>query len=231
VRPVPGGDGIIAKETGFTNVQQLRFAGTNQLRGVFIKGVNLANYLDQRYFPGAKYDGTWDPEGPLTVFPAGACCLLGALAGLWIQSPRPPARRKVLILVAGGAAGVVLGFMWGTQFPVIKKIWTSSYVLVAGGYSAMLLGGFYLVVDVLGYRAWCQPFVWIGMNPITLYLTKNIIGGYTKLAQRFTGGDIKTFFDTQVAQGLGDLVIAITGLLLVFWLAHFLHRRKIFLRL
>jgi len=76
------------------------------------------------------------------------------------------------------------------QFPVSKKIWTSSYVLVAGGYSASLLGVFYLILDVQQTRAWCQPFVWIGMNSTTIYLASNVLGGFRRLAARFAGGDV-----------------------------------------
>jgi predicted acyltransferase len=114
---------------------------------------------------------------------------------------------------------------------VIKKIWTSSYVLVAGGYGAILLGVFYLIVDVWQVRAWCQPFVWMGMNSITVYLASNILGGFRRLAPRFVGGDVKVFFDDHVAKGMGDMVISMVGLLLAFWLMHFLYKRKIFLRL
>ena len=134
-------------------------------------------------------------------------------------------------LIAFGVAGVALGWLWGAQFPVIKKIWTSSYVLVAGGYSAILLGVFYLIVDVWQSRAWCQPFVWMGMNSITIYLASNILGGFRRLAARFAGGDVKMFFDNVVAKGFGDMVISIVGLLLAFWVVHFLYKRKIFLRL
>src|SRR5207237_5454480 len=110
-------------------------------------------------------------------------------------------------------------------FPVIKKIWTSSYVLVAGGYSAMLLGLFYWIVDVKQWRAWCQPFVWIGMNPITLYLVSNFLGGhgFAKLAPRIAGGSVKKFFDTHVAVGCGELVISMIGVLLFVWFANFLY--------
>ena len=114
---------------------------------------------------------------------------------------------------------------------MIKKIWTSSYVLVAGGYSTILLGLFYWVVDVRQKRSWCLPFVWIGMNSITIYLAKNILGGFGKVAARLVGGDIKSFFDNQVAGGVGDLAISIVGLLLALWFVHFLYRKKIFLRL
>jgi len=142
-------------------------------------------------------------------------------------------KRKVLYLVAFGIAGVAVGWLWNLQFPVIKKIWTSSYVLVAGGYSAILLATFYLIVDVWRLRAWCQPFVWIGMNSITIYLASNVLGGegFVKLANRLAGGDVRTFFDQHLGRGAGELVVAIVGLGLAFWFVHFLYRRKIFLRL
>ena len=104
-------------------------------------------------------------------------------------------------------------------------------MLVAGGYSAVLLAAFYYVVDVLKYQKWCQPFVWMGMNSITVYLTSNFIGGFRSLAPRLVGGDVKAFFETHVAKGAGDMLISLTGLLLAFWFVYFLYRRKIFLRL
>ena len=104
--------------------------------GTFEKGLNLCNYLDARFLPGKKYDRYWCPEGLLSTLPAIATCLLGVLAGLLLQRADYDDRKKVLWLAVLGTAGVLLGFLWGQQFPVIKKIWTSSYVLVAGGYSA-----------------------------------------------------------------------------------------------
>ena len=120
--------------------------------------------------------------------------------------------------------------MWNPLFPVIKKIWTSSYVLVAGGYSAVLLGVFYLVVDVLKVQWWCQPFVWIGMNSITVYLASNFLGGFRKLAARLAGGDVQMYLNEHVLKGTGDMLVSIVGLLLMFWFVNFLYRKKVFLR-
>jgi predicted acyltransferase len=232
VRPMPGGEQVITKEAGFTNVAQLNFASTRMLRGSSVQGVNLTNYLDQKYLPGRKYDGTYDPEGLLSTIPAVVTCLLGIFAGLLLKNAALSAERKVICLLAIGSASVVLGFVWGLEFPVIKKIWSSSYVLVAGGFSFILLGIFYWVVDVRQYRKWCQPFVWIGMNSITVYLANNFTGGFvTRLAPRLAGGDVESFFDQHIAHGAGSLALSITGLLLAIWFVHFLYRRKIFLRL
>ena len=228
VRPDPGSNLTISKETGFTNVTQLNFAGRGILRGTYAEGVNLANYIDQRWLPGRKYDGTWDPEGLLSTLPAVASCLTGVLAGLLLLGSTIRPLRKVAWLMASGAVAVLLGFFCGQ--PVIKKIWTSSFVLVTSGYSAMLLGTFYLVIDVWDHRRWCQPLVWMGMNSITVYLANEVVGGFDSVAARLVGGSVKGFLDRQISPGMGELAIALTGLCLAFGLVYFLHRRKIFLR-
>ena len=230
VRPKPGGAQTICRETGFTNVAQLNLASTNLISGVYLKGVNLANYVDQKYLPGMKWDGTWDPEGLLSTLPAIATCLLGIFAGLLLKTQSVEDRYKVHYLLFAGLAAVMLGHLWGLHFPVIKKIWTSSYVLVAGGYSALLLGFFYLLIDVWKYQNWCQPFVWIGMNSITVYMASNIIS-FDRLGLRLAGGDVKRFFDNAVTPGFGDLVVALVGLGFAIWLCQFLYRKKMFLRL
>ena len=180
--------------------------------------------------PARLYDTYFDPEGLLSTIPAIVTCLLGVFTGLLLLNPSFNDQQKVIYLLAGGLVLAALGWAWSAQFPVIKKIWTSSYVLVAGGYSAVLLGVFYWIVDVAKWRWWCQPFVWMGMNSITIYLTKNMLGGFGALSRRLAGGDIHDFFDTRL-HGSGDLVLSILGLLMAFWCVRFLYQRKIFLRL
>jgi predicted acyltransferase len=205
-------------------------ATTERVTGRFEHGLNLADHIDFQYLPGRLYDTYFDPEGILSTLPAIATCLLGVLTGLLLLNPSFSDQQKVIYLLAGGLALAALGWAWSAQMPVIKKIWTSSYVLVAGGYSAALLGVFYWIVEVAKWRWWCQPFVWMGMNSITIYMTKNILGGFERLSERLAGGDIHEFLDRNL-HGSGDLVLAIIGLLLAFWFVHFLYCRKIFLRL
>ncbi len=211
---------------------QAKYASTLQTtHGKFEPGLNLANHFDYKYLPGKKWDVYWDPEGFLSTIPAIGTCLLGVFAGLLLRSRAHDDRTKLFYLFSFGIAAVILGFVWGLQFPVVKKIWTSSFVLVAGGYSAILMGIFYWMVDVMKWQGWCQPFVWMGMNSITIYVTSSVIGGFRRLAGRFVGGDVRNFFDLHVAKGTGDLLVAFVGLALAFWFVYFLYRRKIFLRL
>lgn len=193
--------------------------------GNFAERKNLANYIDKQYLPLRKWDGDHDPEGLLSTLPAIATCLLGVFAGLWLRKQNVSAQRKVLYLAGAGVAGVMLGWLWGLQFPVIKKLWTSSFVLVAGGYSALLLALFYQVVEIWKWQKWTQPLVWIGVNPITIYMAVNLVN-FGAIARRFVGGDLNRYCGVY-----GDLEIAVASLILELWFLNFLYRRKIFLRL
>jgi predicted acyltransferase len=117
------------------------------------------------------------------------------------------------------------------QFPIIKQIWTSSFVLVAGGYSAVLLGVFHQLIDVWGWRKWSTVLVWIGSNAIVLYLLGNVLNYYETFATRFVGGDVADFLDTYVMPGTGHLLSAAGGLALAITAASYLYHRKIFVRI
>ncbi|MGO8720171.1 MAG: acyltransferase family protein, partial [Acidobacteriaceae bacterium] len=120
------------------------------VHGSFTQNLNLVGYFDLQYLPGDNGNGI-DPEGLLSNIPAIASCLLGVFAGLLLKDKKTGDRRKVIYLLSFGVVSIALGWLWGLQFPVIKKLWTSSYVLVAGGYSAILLAAFYQIVDVWKY--------------------------------------------------------------------------------
>jgi predicted acyltransferase len=193
--------------------------------GNFEEGTNLANYIDQRYLPWTKYDGDHDPEGLLSTIPAIASCLLGSFAGLLLKSNRFSDNKKVQILLGYGAAGILLGFLWGLQFPVIKKIWTSSYVLVMGGYSSIFLAVFYQIIEIWDLRKWASPFIWIGANSIMTYLVSGLLaaflldGGLLDLSRNAVFGDYGAFVSS----------VIFTALILL--IAYLLYRRKIFLRI
>ena len=193
--------------------------------GNFEEGKNLANWFDLKFLPGYKWDGPHDPEGLLSGIPAVGTCILGLLAGILIKDGRQAPEKKVLILIGSGIASIALGYLWSLHFPVIKKLWTSSYVLVAAGYSAILLAVFYFVVDMMKLRAWAAPFVWIGMNPLTLYMIDNILS-FRELAERIVKG---SFRDSLGA--FAELTIALLITAMIVGLARFLFKRKIFLRL
>ena len=197
--------------------------------GSFTEEANLARWVDAEYLPGKRLYGEWDPEGLLSTLTAIATCLLGVFAGLLLRDTRLSPMQKTQWLIGGGAVLVAASYLWGLQFPVIKNIWTSSFVLVAGGYSLMLLGTFYLLTDIGGRTHWFTIFLWTGANAIALYMINNLVNFYG-LARKLVGVHVTAFLDAQLTKGAGSFLVVVVGLTLAVALARYLYRRKIFLR-
>jgi predicted acyltransferase len=191
--------------------------------------INLANWIDLHYLPGRLWDETRDPEGLLSTLPAIGTCVLGVLAGILLKDERIPPGQRASCLIAAGIAMVVAGYLWGLQFPIIKAIWTSSFVLIVGGYSMILLAVSHQVIDVWGWKSWAMPFVWIGANAILLYFINGIVG-FAPFAFRLIGGDVALWISSVTTSGTGAFLGHVLGLVLAIALAGLLYRRKIFLR-
>jgi predicted acyltransferase len=187
---------------------------------------NLAGYLDRTLLPGKileKYYGYGDNEGLLSTIPAIATALLGVFAGIWLKSGVNE-WLKVLGLAAAGGICLGTGVAWGEVFPVVKNLWTSSFVLVSGGWSLLLLAVFYLIIDVIGWRSWAWIWVVIGANAITIYMVQHLID-FEELSRYFLSG---------IAGWSGQYqnLVILGGVLALKWaLLIFLVRNKIFLRL
>ena len=185
---------------------------------------NIVNWFDYQYLPGFKWDGTHDPEGVLSNLPAIATCLLGVFAGQLLRRQDLSHGRKIFLLLTGGVALAAAGWAWDFHFPVIKKLWTSSYVLVAGGYSCLLLAAFYAVIDAIGWKTWAAPFIWIGMNPITLYVLFEFVR-YRDVVEALVGGPIAL-----ACTPYNEVLIHSVVLLLNVALAWLLYSKRVFLK-
>jgi predicted acyltransferase len=195
--------------------------------GDFSMQGNLAGYIDRLFIPGqfcchpySNYYG--DNEGLLSTISAINTTLLGVLTGQWLRSKRSP-QAKMRGLRAGAIVCLALGYLWGLFFPIIKNLWTSSYVLVAGGWSLALLAVFYYLIDVRGWRSWAFFFVVIGMNSITIYVVQEFID-FAFTSKFFFGGLARLAFPAEA-------VILAAGILFLKWLVlRQLYERRIFLR-
>ncbi len=186
---------------------------------------SLHTYVDQKVMAGhisSEFYGPGDSLGVISTFPAACSLLLGVFAGYWLKSSRS-GKRKTLGLLLGGVALLAVGYLWSLAFPIIKHIWTSTYVLWAGGWCLLLMALFYWLIDVKGWSRWAFVFVVIGTNAILIYFGQEVVD--------FDG--IAKFFLTGVQQHAGliaPLVIPI-GALAAKWLSlRFLHRHKIFFK-
>jgi len=196
--------------------------------GVLTAEGNLAGYIDRILLPGRLHRPTYDPEGLLSHVPAICSALLGVFTGQFLRwkSVKWNAFDKGVLLFATSVGLLLLALVWNIFFPINKDMWTSSFVLYAGGWSVLLLSIFYLVIDVAGYKKWSMPFVWIGMNSILIYMAAHGIINFESTSQFLFGGIINKVGEPW------QPVILWTGVLLIqLMMLNFLYRKKWFLKI
>ena len=161
--------------------------------GVITPEGNITAWFDRHFLPGKLHRVVYDPEGLLSTLPAIASALLGVLCGQYIRSSAQKGFTTIqaLHLSVTGLALLLGGWLWGQLFPVNKILWSSSYVLVAGGWSMMGLALFYFIIDVKGYRMWSRPLVWIGTNSILIYVAAHGLVNFESTSQFLFGGCIR----------------------------------------
>lgn len=135
---------------------------------------NLVGWIDRHFLPGRLLQKTYDELGLLTQFPALCLTVLGSLAGDVLRS-RQKDGKKLRILSLAGIVCIALGLLWSLHFPISKRFWTSSFVLLTGGMAFLFLSFFYWIIDVLKYQKWAFFFQVIGMNSLTIYLAYRFI--------------------------------------------------------
>ncbi|MGZ8558227.1 MAG: acyltransferase family protein [Chitinophagaceae bacterium] len=188
--------------------------------GVITPEGNLHTYIDQLLLPGKMNNGFYDEDGILQQISSVAVCLAGVLAGHWLRSSYTQ-NKKVLGLLTVGIISILIALLWDLSFPIIFRLWSSSYAMLVIGISSILLSFFYWIIDVKGYRKWAFPFIIVGLNSITIYL----------VAELFDFGTIVNIFVHGFIDYLGPFkpVFWALCILAVEWLfLYFLLRRKYF---
>jgi heparan-alpha-glucosaminide N-acetyltransferase len=165
----------------------------------------------------------------LSFIPTLGTMILGLIAGGVLRSERAP-WDKVKWLVAAGLVGLALGALigWLGICPVVKRIWTPSWVIFSGGWCFLLLAGFFAVIDVLGRKAWAFPLIVIGMNSIAAYCMSWLIEHFVAetLTVHLGQGCFKLFGAPYEPFVHGAAALLVLWLIL-FWM----YRRKVFLRI
>ncbi len=188
-------------------------------RGVLTPQGNVAAYVDRLVLGRFAFgDNTW-----FLSYPAfGASVLMGVLAGHILLSARP-AKIKMYRLLGGGAVSLALGVLWSFSFPVIKLMWTSSYVLISGGLSFLILALFYLVIDVWGFKKWAFGFMVIGMNSIAVYFATEVFD-FRQVGNVFVGHLLPRI-------GRWDNLVEASAAFAITWLIlYWMYRKKEFIR-
>jgi len=183
---------------------------------------NVAAYVDKLLLPNATKG---DPEGLLSTFPAIVTAMLGLFTGEFVRGKdRLGGGAKTLVMLAAAAILLAVGLVWSNGMPINKKLWTSTFVLVAGAYSLALFAVFYWIVDVKMWRRWTFFLRVVGMNAITVYLLQRIVD-FDAVSKFFVGG-VAGLLPSAWAS-----VLVASGHLAVCWLVlWFLYRKGTFLK-
>lgn len=181
-------------------------------------------------FPRAK-DFTNNRGGysTLNFIPTLGTMILGLLAGGVLRSNRS-SLQKIQWLVCAGLIGLTSGWLLGAAgiCPVVKKIWTPSWVLFSGGWCFLILAGFYLVMDVWNRRAWAFFMMVVGMNSIAAYLIAHLFVSFIQNAlPRHFGNSWFTFAGKPYEPFLLGVGVLAVEWLILWWM----YRKKIFIRI
>lgn len=193
--------------------------------GDYSPGGNIAIWIDKAIL-GSHQDGT-EYAWILGSLNFGATTMLGVFAGRLLQAKELSGNRKALCLAGAGLGSLLLAAAWTPFHPLIKHLWTGSFVFLAGGLSLLLLALFYWTIDVRGWRRWAYVCVVIGVNAIAAYLLTEIPGLHLKqLADPFVRG----IQHWGLSKGAYDFVLASAQFALVWLILWHLHRQKIYLK-
>jgi len=193
----------------------------------FTPDQNFGSWLDMLLM-GKLSGGHWVA---INALPTAAHTIWGVLAGKLLRSDRPP-HHILRLLLFWGALGLLVGYgLDGLGItPIIKRICTSSFVIVSGGWVVLLLAASYWLIDVVGMKSWTFLFVVVGMNPIFIYLFTQTVGHQwvNETVFVFSGGLLQWL-------GMGAEVAKIINAVIVWtleWgLCLWLFRRRIFIKI
>jgi len=200
--------------------------------------LNLAAWLDRLILPARRlYEGTRDPEGLLSTLPSLATAMLGTLTGDWLISARSKAE-KAWGMFGAGVAGFILAEMWNPWFPINKKLWTSSYVLLAAGWSLVFLALCYWAYEIKGWKkGWTYPALVFGSNSIVAYVFSELLtplvwfpigeAGHKTSIGKMTNAALAGL---HTSPAFAALLYSLLYVAVCFVPVLFLYRRKIFVK-
>lgn len=194
---------------------------------------NMGAWIDRMVFTTNhlwSQSHTWDPEGLLGTLPAIATGLFGIRVGSWLKRKDRDDSIKVSWLFTYGVLAVVLGLIWDLFFPINKALWTSSFVLYAGGWATIALAFAYWLIDVQGCKKGVGIFVPFGANAITAYVLSDFVPHYLNKINIGGKSIYDTLFSPYFSPINASLASAILTVLILWVLMWILYLRKIIIK-
>lgn len=219
----------------------LYFGGSYDVYGLesnIVRKVDLFVFGENHIYKG--FGIPFDPEGLLSSIPSVATVLMGYFAGRLIEFSNGVSHAIKKMLIFGGISALT-GWLWDFLLPINKPLWTSSYVLYAGGLAMLFLAFLLWLIDVKGIKYWATPFVHFGTNPLFIFLFSGI---YVKIilylvestnseGESITGYRYlyENIFVPIAGNMNGSLLFAISHIILFWLLTYVLYWRKIFIKI
>ncbi|MCW8472090.1 heparan-alpha-glucosaminide N-acetyltransferase domain-containing protein [Fluoribacter gormanii] len=200
---------------------------------------NWVGYIDTIIFsPAHLLSKTFDPEGLLSTIPAIATTLSGVLAGHFLLTSISK-YKKSMMMITMGILSLLLAWIWSCYVPINKNLWTSSFVLWSSGFSLIVFGLCFFIIDVLGYTKWSLPFKIFGMNALFIFIFHVILLKVQSMfvftlpngSQDVLRVAISEYLFGRFGPENAALFYALLFLFLNFLVAAFLYRRKIFFKI
>jgi predicted acyltransferase len=193
----------------------------------FVTGKNFGNWMDMVLMGKVNSDG-WVA---INIIPTAAHTIWGVLAGKLLVSNKT-AQQKITTLLIAGVIALVVGYVVDITniTPIIKRISTSSFALVSGGWVLIMLAFLYWLIDVKKYNKYAWITIVVGMNAIFIYLFFETVG------VQWFNGVVGIFVKGFVGfKGIGEkglaVVSALVTLFLEWCLCYWLWKNKIFIKL
>ncbi|HEU4632713.1 MAG TPA: DUF5009 domain-containing protein, partial [Flavisolibacter sp.] len=201
---------------------------------------NAGLYLDQ-YLMGNNhlYHGegvAFDPEGWLSTLPAIVNVIAGCLAGRYIQE-KGKNYETISKLLLTGCLFIFIALSWNMIFPINKKLWTSSFVLLTSGLDLLLIAALVYALEIQNWNrgGWTRFFLVFGRNPLFIYLLSEIVVTVFYMIPAHGGQSLygwinKVFFQVLAPGAVGSLLFALVYMLFCWSIGWWLNRRRIYIR-
>lgn len=174
----------------------------------------------------------FDPEGLLSTLPAIANVTAGYAAGYFLQQKGNTYESLAKLLLAGCAL-LAVTYVWDLLFPVNKKLWTSSFVVLTVGLDCILLAGLVYMIDFLGYIRWTYFFQVFGRNPLFIYLVSElvvILFFFLRAGDKSWYAAIYQNVFRHAGAYLGSFLFAFSFMIFCWLVGYVLDKRKIYVR-
>lgn len=200
------------------------------------KESNLASVVDLNILTvDHMWKTLWDPEGILSTLPAIATSIFGIFLGMITLRKDKTHQEKLKYFVLIGIIALILGYAWSMIFPLNKALWTSSFVLVTGGWASLVYAATYYIADVLGHSEWGKPAIIFGSNAITVFFLSGVIARLFGMIKLSNGKSIhanlyEILSSIITIPKLSSMIYAIFVIVFYYFVALIMYKKKIFIK-